>query len=276
MPFDCISSIGFGFRGIFQIAILSALFFYIYKLFRGTRSSQMFSGIVATYFALWLVTRVFDLDVLGQILGKIPLIFTTAVIVIFQPEIRQAFLTIGHGKRIWQRDGVRHEVVDSIVSAVTRLSARKIGALIAIERNSHLLEFSKNGTMLNAPVSDILLMQIFYPNTPLHDGAVVVCGGNIVSARCTLPPSSVDLGRGQRHRAALGLSERTDAVVVVVSEETGSISIAHQGQFITNLSGDTLGKYLMKFLPGGGIVDVLKREYAAAAGDNGEGKGRQA
>lgn len=271
--FECVASVGFGFKGIFQIAILAALFFYIYKLFKGTRSSQMFSGIVATYFGLWFVTRLFDLDVLGILLGKIPLIFTTAIIVIFQPEIRQAFLTIGHGKGIWQRDGVRHDVVDSVVSAVTQLSVKKTGALIAIERNSHLLEFSKTGTMIGAPVSDVLLMQIFYPNTPLHDGAVIVCGGNIVSARCTLPPSSVDLGRGQRHRAALGLSERTDAVVVVVSEETGSISIAHQGQFITNLSGDTLEKYLMKFLPGSGIVDVLKREYAMARAEKENGKG---
>lgn len=259
MIFMPLAAIDFGFRGILQIAILTWLIFYVFNLFRGTRSAQMLFGIIIILGGLTFVTTLFDLDVLRFLLGKLPIILATALVIIFQPEIRQAFLTIGHRRFLLKDEGSKDKVIDIVCKTAESLSMRKFGALIVLERDSHLLEFTKTGTMLNAPIGPDLLSSIFYPNTPLHDGAVIIKGETILAARCILPLSSVDLGRGTRHRAGLGLSEKVDAVVVIVSEETGSISIACGGRFITNLTKVTLGKYLARLLRKEGLSEAIKR-----------------
>lgn len=251
------------FKGGFQIVIIASLIFGLYKkIFKGTRSAQMLVGIAIVLGGLSFVTLLFDFDVLKFLLGKLVLGIAFAFMVIFQPEIRQAFLTIGRRRFRIENDEVKDKVVDIVCTAAETLSMRRYGALIAIERNSHLLEYVKSGTELNAPIVLQLLTAIFYPNTPLHDGAVIIKGETIVAARCVLPLSATDVGRGMRHRAAIGLSERADAVVVVVSEETGSISIAFGGRLISNLSKELLAKYLVKLLHKEGLTDAIRRSFS--------------
>lgn len=262
-----IASIAPSIKAIFQIAILAWIIFYIFNLFRGTRSAQMLSGFLTVFGGLVFVSLVFDLDVLRAILGKLPLILATALIVVFQPEIRQAFLAIGRRRVSLNSRDAKEVVVDAVCQAAETLAMRKNGALIVLERNTHLLEFAKSGTPLNAPVVPQLLTQIFYPNTPLHDGAVIIKGETILAARCILPLSASDLSRGTRHRAALGLSEKSDAVVVVVSEETGSISIACDARLIQNISKDLLRRYLERLLRREKISDIIKRSINDLSAD---------
>lgn len=254
-----IASMAPSIKAILQIAILSWIIYYIFNLFKGTRSAQMLSGFLMVFGGLTFVSLVFDLDVIRVILSRLPLILATALIVVFQPEIRQAFLAIGRRRFLLNSHDGKEVVVEAVCNAAETLALRKHGALIVLERNTHLLEFAKGGTALNAPVTVPLLTQIFYPNTPLHDGAVIIKGETILAARCVLPLSSSDIGRGTRHRAALGLSERSDAVVVVVSEETGSISIACDARLIQNISKDLLRKYLERLLRREKISDIIKR-----------------
>lgn len=267
-----IASIDFGFKALLQIAILSAIFLYIYGIFRGTRSEQMLWAAVGITIGLWGFAALFDLDVLLFLLGKIATIMAFSLTVIFQQELRQAFRTIGN--RRFYRDAAKKDTIEAICTAVAAMSKSKIGALIAIERGTSLKEWADDAVRLDAPISKPLLLSIFHPGAPLHDGGVTIKGETVVAARCVFPLSEEDIGRGTRHRAALGLSERTDAVVVVVSEETGSISIACEGHMSTGLTEETLMKYLGRLVTKEAVADLVRRAVAEAPENDAEG-GRQ-
>ena len=215
-------------RDVAQILILATALYYAFRLVRGTRSAQMLLGLVLVLLTVIGLTIILNLEVLGWLLGTLSVYVAVSLVVIFQPEIRRALAMVGGGALVGGGTPQRAPVADQLVSIVTRLAARRHGALLAIERDIALKSFLESGVVIDAPLDADLLMTIFFPRTPLHDGGVILRGDRVLAARCVFPltqRSDLDGELGTRHRAALGLSEETDAVVVVVSEETGSISI---------------------------------------------------
>jgi len=243
-----------------QIAILTLIFYYVYGIIHGTRSEQILMGGLLILFGLGFFANIFHLDVILFLLNKLLPILAVALVVIFQPELRQTFLSVG-GRKRFALGNERHadtiETIGTIAAAADTMSKTKTGAIIAIERGTHLSEWTKEATRLDAPLVRELLLAIFYPGAPLHDGGVIVKDKTIVAARCVFPTSRTDLGRGTRHRAALGLSERTDAAIVVVSEETGSISVACEGHFFKDLDRDSLSKLLTRLITRNSLASRL-------------------
>lgn len=242
---------------LIDILIVSVIVYYLINLIRETRAMQLVKGIIFLFIAFFL-SQWLKLNALNYILGGAMQIGAFAVIVIFQPELRNLLERMGRFKvgRIidFASDTTEddlHRVIDSIAQAAANMSATKTGALIVMERATRLGEYISTGTMLDANVSSGLLENIFVPNTPLHDGAVIIRNNKIVTASCLLPlTANNNLSRdlGTRHRAAIGLSEVTDAVIIVVSEETGKISIALNGSLTRNLSRESLAKALKKIM----------------------------
>lgn len=223
----------FGPRDVLEIAIVAYVLYRVLLLIHGTRAVQMLTGIVVLV-AVYLIAWVFKLKMITYLLGLMATYGAFAAVVIFQPEIRQALAHLGQSRvtRLLRRMG-ESEVADEIADALERLTRSGIGAIIAVEREIPLGEYVESGSALTAKVSADLLTTIFTPYSPLHDGAVIVRGDTIIAAGCILPLSQAtisDRSLGTRHRAALGLSEETDAVVMVVSEETARLSMAVGGQ----------------------------------------------
>ena len=250
-----------GFSDVFQILVLTVAVYYVLNLFRRTRSAQMLYALAGIVFGLAILSTMADLQVLGWIVMKIIIYVAFALVVIFQPEIRQTLAVIGRGWRTSAHAVSSSErFIDGMVEVATSLSRTKTGALIAIERQINLETYCENGTMLNAPLVPKLLGAIFFPNAPLHDGGVIIRGETILAARCVFPLSSrEDMGHGMRHRAALGLSEQTDAVIIIVSEETGDISIAYDGLLMSDLTPTHLTRYLKLLMPKEGFADAVRR-----------------
>lgn len=239
-----------GIYGWIEIACLAIVFYYVLYFFRGTRVTPVLTGFVLVFIVLMAVTRFFHLDALNWVLGRFSVYLAVAFLVIFQPEIRWALGELG--KRHFFGNAVNDQtLVDNLVQAVTLLMKRRIGALIAVERNIGTRPVQETGVMVDSAVSPELLASIFYPYTPLHDGGVIISGNRIVAARCMFPLSQRnEFGKtiGTRHRAAIGLTDETDAVVVVVSEETGMISVSHEGRLIQDLGPEELRRVLSDLL----------------------------
>jgi len=242
----------FGWRDVTEIALVSYVIYRLLLLFHGTRALQMLAGVVvlcvgyAAAWALRLTTITFALEIVFKYGGFV-------LLVVFQPELRAALAHLGQSRvtHLFRRLE-QEEVVDEITDAVERLSRSSTGAIIVVERDSPLGDYVETGTPLNAKVSGDLLATIFTPYSPLHDGAVVIRGDAIIGASCILPLSQApiaDRSLGTRHRAALGVAEETDALVVVVSEETGTISLATGGRLVRNLSAGNLRDLLSGRLP---------------------------
>ncbi|HIE10075.1 MAG TPA: TIGR00159 family protein [Kiritimatiellae bacterium] len=239
-----------GIRDLVEILILATLFYYIMLFFRGTRAAQILSGLVISLVFLLLVTGFFQLYTLNWLLQKFLVYLTLALIIIFQPEIRRALAELGK-QHIFGGTAAERSLVDNLLRAVAILSERKIGALIAVEREIHTRAVQESGVKLDSPVNADLLASIFFPHTPLHDGGVIISGNRIVAAGCIFPLSQdPKLARtlGTRHRAAVGFSEDTDAVVIVVSEETGTISLAYRGRLRQGLDQPRLRRYMEELL----------------------------
>lgn len=240
-----------------DVIIVAVIFYYLINLIRETRAMQLVKGIIFL-FAVFFLSQRLNLNALNYILGGAMQIGAFAIIVLFQPELRSLLERMGRFKvgRIidFAVDNSEEELartIESISLAAENMSLTKTGALIVIERSTRLGEFINTGTMLEANVTSGLLENIFVPNTPLHDGAVIIRGSKIITAGCLLPlTANNNLSRdlGTRHRAAIGLSEVTDAVIVVVSEETGKISIALNGSLTRNLNRESLAKALKKLI----------------------------
>ena len=237
-----------GLRGLLEMLVLSVVFFYAILFFRGTRGAQVLLGFVTAVVAMLVLTRIFNLDTLNWLLQRLSVYLVIAFVVIFQPEIRRALAELGK-QHVFATSMRERGVIDEILQAVSRLAADKIGALVAIEREIGTRAIQETGTRLDAVVTAELLATIFFPHTPLHDGGVVVEGNRIRAAGCVFPLSGRDIGRlGTRHRAAVGLSDETDALVVVVSEETGAISLAYKGRLIRGLDETRLRRILSSVL----------------------------
>jgi diadenylate cyclase len=232
-----------------DILVVSYIVYRGLLLLQGTRGGSVIKGLLVVLFLLWISS---GLPTLNWILRQLVLPGVIALVVIFQPELRTALERLGRtgllGFSVGRVEpGAAQRVINEIVDAAEAMSNRRIGALIVLQRESGLMDITRTGKTLNARVSVDALVTIFFPNTPLHDGAVVIRDDVIVAAGCVLPHSEqpgLSVATGMRHRAALGLSERTDAVCVVVSEETGAVSMAFEGNLAPDLERTELAERL--------------------------------
>jgi diadenylate cyclase len=235
---------------VIEIAIVSFILYQLFRMMRGTIGMQILLGLMALVILDNIVTAM-NMRVLKALFSTVGDVFVLAIIILFQPEIRRALaLVFGQvpllGKLLSSPEQGR--VVDEVATAVTEMSRERIGALIAFEHTNGLRAFIESGTPIESKVTVELLLTIFNAKTPLHDGAVIVRAGQIAAARCVLPVSAsqrLSPHLGLRHRAAVGLSEQTDALVIVVSEERGSISIAEGGELVSNVSETEVRQRLM-------------------------------
>jgi diadenylate cyclase len=258
----------FRWRDAVDIALVAIVVYRVLLIFRGTRAVQMLLG-VAFLIAAALVSHRLELATLQWVFDNFWSFWVIALVVLFQPEFRRALTRIGQGSLLQSLVGAsvreRARVADDVASAAEALAARHTGALIVVERATGLRHYADLGVPLDARVSAELMMSLFQPSSPLHDGAVLLQGGRLVAAGCFLPLSrNVGLGRalGTRHRAALGISEETDAVAIVVSEETGRVSIAVEGEITTGQDAGGFRRELGVLLgaaPDTGLKPVVRR-----------------
>ena len=234
-----------------QIGLLTGIVYMILLFMKGTRAEPILVGMVITLLTGWFLSQFFGLEVIEWILAKLPALMVFAILIIFQPELRRAFAEIGaNPHRLIGTTKNENDTIDALVEASYSLAAKHIGALIAIERDIGLRPYTDAGVKINAPVSAELLITIFYPNTPLHDGAVIIKDGFIASAACFFPLTQTQLSRtlGTRHRAGIGITEESDAVVIIVSEEDGNVSLATHGRLVKNIDNERLRRHLTNYL----------------------------
>lgn len=252
--------ITFGIKDLIDILLVAFLLYYTYKLMRSSGSINVFVGILIVVVIWLLVTQVFDLRLLGSILDKLVSVGVLVLIILFQDEIRRFLLLIGSHQNVRslvrfftgsKKDSVNnHEDIMPIVMACMNMSKQKVGALIVIEHSFPLTDIVQTGEGIDAKINQRLIENIFFKNSPLHDGAMIIDKKRIKAAGCILPVShNLDIPKelGLRHRAALGISQESDAQAIVVSEETGAISIAYRGQFYLRLNAEELEQKLTSF-----------------------------
>ncbi|MBI4515675.1 MAG: TIGR00159 family protein [Deltaproteobacteria bacterium] len=233
-----------------DIAIIAFVVYHIIDLIRGTRAAQMLIGL-AVVFITYLSSQYFDLYTLNWILDNFLSSFLLLIVVIFQNDIRRALAQVGAGSLFGADRRLQHQEVEEVIRSVVALAAKRVGALIVFQREVGLNEYIEVGTRLDARVSRELMLSIFTPSSPIHDGALIIQKGHITAAGCFLPLTTnpnVSKTLGTRHRAAIGLTEETDAVVIVVSEEEGSISMVREGRITRDLDAGTLRATLLKLL----------------------------
>ncbi len=239
---------------LLDILLVASIFFAILYLVRGTRAVPLLRGIILLIIFLAILESAFQLRAFGWLVERALPAFLVAIPVIFQPELRRALERLGRAGSLLSRPtGQRaslEQTLSTVVEACRLLSQRRIGALIVLERETGLQEYAETGVRLDAETSQELLVTIFDPHTALHDGAVILRNGRILAAACVLPLSTAfldDRRLGLRHRAALGITEETDAIGVVVSEERGAISVTHNGRIIRDLNPERLERVLLAF-----------------------------
>ncbi len=256
-------AIGFleiGFQDIVDVLLVTILLYQLYKLLNGSVALKIFLGLLSIYL-LYLVVRAAGMELLTIILGQFMGVGVLAAIILFQPEIRRFLLLIGkttafNNERLFRGFPWRREQSDKIsltpfIEAAKSLAGKNTGALIVFAKSSELKYYAESGDLLDAVISKRLLMSIFNKYSPLHDGAVIIANNRIKAARCILPVTEnndVPASMGLRHRAAIGLTEVTDSIVLVVSEETGQIALVRNGEVFRNLSSPDLRLKLNQFL----------------------------
>lgn len=242
---------------IIDILLFAILLYEIYNLVKGTAAIRIFIGIVAVYL-IWKVVKALQMQLLTEILGQFISVGFIALIVVFQPEIRQFLLLLGNTRIIgdqpkrfmFWRFRISNPVnlsTGKIVKACQKMAETKTGALIVLTRENALAQYISTGQMIEATISEILLETIFFKNSPLHDGAVIITGDQIKAARCILPVSSkadIPSHYGLRHRSAVGITEKSDAIAIIVSEERGQISYSIEGQVHVNVTPSELSNQL--------------------------------
>ncbi|MFD2673401.1 diadenylate cyclase CdaA [Marinicrinis sediminis] len=232
---------------IIDILIVSYIIYKLIMLVQGTRAVQLLKGIVVIVL-VWILSEWFNLNTLKWLLNQMITVGVLAVIIIFQPELRRALEQLGRGKLFVrggasEEDAVFNHNIAEVIKAVNYCSKRKIGALIVFERHTGLSDYIESGIHMSAKISSALLINIFTPNTPLHDGAVIIRNQKLMAGACYLPLSEnpfISKELGTRHRAAIGMSEVSDAISVVVSEETGQVSLAINGQVVRDIKEESL------------------------------------
>ena len=243
-----------------DIALVSVLLYQVYKLIRGSIAMNIFLGILALY-VVYLIVRAAEMELLATILGQFMGVGVLAMIILFQPEIRKFLLVIGRGTEFrenifktianWRHDYHDDFDVNEVLEAAKSLKATKTGALIVFSRDTELKFYAQTGDALDATVNKRLLLSIFNKNSPLHDGAVIIYKGRIKAARCVLPVTENDhlpAHYGLRHRAAVGMSENTDTLVLAISEETGRLILARNGKYLRLIKLKHVEKKILDYL----------------------------
>ena len=259
IPAAILNFVDFRIIDVLDILIVAVLLFELYKLTKGTAAVKIF-WVLALLFVIWEVVSYFHFTMLSALMGEIMSVGVLAIIILFQPEIRKFLLYIGDGRVMHffserfakqTKTSAYTEEIEAVKSSCRHMSATKTGALIIFARQTPLDEFLNTGEVIDAKPSAELLENIFFKNSPLHDGAVIITDHRIAAARCILPVSkNRDLPQevGLRHRSALGATEFTDAIAVVVSEQTGNISICHNGELTRDYTSSTLRQALEEML----------------------------
>lgn len=253
-------------QNFLDILLVTLIFFAIFQLVRGTRAVTLLRGIAILLILVWILSSLLNLRGFSWLLSHTLTALAIALPVIFQPELRRALDQLGRLSPLFALDtatgSAREEIINTVCDAVEVLSRRRHGALIVFERETGLQEYIDTGVTLCAEVTSELLQTTFFPKTALHDGAVIIRDGQVTAGACVLPLStsrrSPRQQMGLRHRAALGISEVSDAVAVVVSEETGNISLAVEGRFIRGVDATRLAIILRQYFPGAQTPRVLQ------------------
>lgn len=253
--------LSFGIIDAIDIFLVAVMLYQLYKMVKGTAAVNIFIGLASIYI-FWIVVRAFEFDMLGSILGRFINVGVIAIMVVFQQEIRKFLLYIGSNDFLknnnWRNifsfakrvgsSTVLDLDVDAVINACFNMSDSKTGALIVIARKSDLKFYVNTGELVDSALTDKMLENIFYKNSPMHDGAVIIKDNRIVAARCVLPVTEKEnfpSHFGMRHRAAVGITETTDALAITVSEQTGAVSLTEKGEINTNLNRDKL-RYLIE------------------------------
>jgi len=235
---------------VIDILLVALIFYGLLRLMQGTQAVQLLRGVIIVVLLTILITSILKLAAFSWLIRNSLSALLVAIPVIFQPELRRALERVGRAGFLMNRqESVSDRVIEEVCQACQHLAERRHGALIVLERETGLQEYIDTGIKVGGQVSAALLLTIFFPNTILHDGAVIIREDEIVAAACVLPLAGdiTDRQLGLRHRAAVGVTTETDAVSIVVSEETGIISIAHNGRMIRRLDVKRLGKILLAF-----------------------------
>jgi diadenylate cyclase len=237
-------------RSAVEILLMSVGIYYGYLYFRGTRGAKVLTGLAIVFLTLILISTLLRLEVIGFLIRSFSVFLAVALVVIFQPELRRGLAELG-GHPIFSLTSEKRETVHDIVEAVTQLANKQFGALIAIERDTSIRVYEETGVVLDAAFSVELMLTIFQPKAALHDGGVILRNGRLAAAACIFPVSqreTLDRSLGLRHRAGLGITEESDAVAVVVSEETGSISICHRRRIERGFTPETFRQRISEIL----------------------------
>ena len=253
-----IDFIQFSIKDFIDILLVAYLLYQSYRLMKDSGSINIFIGILVFIGSWIIVSQVLEMRLLGSIFDKLVSVGVLALIVLFQDEVRKFLVTVGSHKR-WEnvlrflrkskQEKIEQSDIMPIVMACMSMSKGKVGALIVIEKNVPLNEIIRSGETINADVNQRLIENIFFKNSPLHDGAMIIRHKQIIAAGCILPVShdlNIPKELGLRHRAAMGVSQETDALAIIVSEETGGISVAYKGQFHLRLTAEELERILTK------------------------------
>ena len=261
-----------GILDVIDTALVAYFLYRIYLMLKHTRAAALVKGLIVLVF-LMVLSRWLNLHVINWILEKLMTVVMIALPVVFQPELRRALEQIGRGRLFHKTTELDEQELEEVIGAVTSaavvMSQRKVGALIVFERETGLEERIETGVQIDGLVSDSLLLNIFEKDTPLHDGAVIIRGKRIVAASCLLPLTdarNLSQELGTRHRAALGISEQSDAIVLVVSEETGTISMAKNGELFRYLQADDVKELLRAAImtqlkPKAGLLEQLRQRF---------------
>lgn len=250
----------FGIKDAIDIFCVAILLYYIYKLMKDSGSLNVFYGILVFIVTWIIVSQVLEMRLLGSIFDKLVSVGVLALIILFQEEIRRFFLTLGSHRKLnalvrifvkRKQTEDEHPSILQIVMACNYMSKNCVGALIILEKEMSLNDIIKSGEFIDANINTELIKNIFFKNSPLHDGAMIISHNRIIAAGCILPVShsqNIPKHLGLRHRAALGITQQSDAIAIIVSEETGAISIAQRGEFKLKMDGTELERYLVSAL----------------------------
>lgn len=248
--------LSFGIKDLIDILLVAVLLYYAYRLMKESRSLNIFFGVLI-FIVFWLfVSQILEMRLLGTLLDRIVSVGAIALLILFQDEIRKFFYSIGTHERVRsvarffsgeRKQTHTREDIMPIVMACLSMSKQKVGALIVIQRSLPLTDFVRSGELIDARISQRLIENVFFKNSPLHDGGMIISHKRVTAAGCILPVShdlSLPKELGLRHRAAMGISQETDALAIVVSEETGNISIAFRGTFQLHITAEDLERIL--------------------------------
>ena len=253
-------------KDVVEIGLLAVAIYYTWRFFKGTPGANVLVGLVVIFLTVMLLSQILGLTVVGSIFESLSKVLAIALVIIFQPELRRALAALG-AHRLFSSNNQNRATLDLVREMTFDLANRQLGALIAIERGQNIESFAESGVKIDCALSTELVVSIFFPKTPLHDGGIIIRSDRVVSAACIFPitqRADLDRALGLRHRAALGLCEESDAIVIVVSEETGIVSICHRGAIERSFDPESFARRLGELFS---LNDETDSKQLAGKGD---------